>query len=84
MYAGRRNALRAVSLVAAVSMATAAGAPPVHQAPGLAVGSVIHDGLDYESLSVVKTRDADGMRIVVHWTVPDPDAPAGARNRPPT
>jgi outer membrane protein OmpA-like peptidoglycan-associated protein len=79
MYAGRRNALRAVSLVAAVSMATAAGAPPVYQAPGLAVGSVIHDGLDYESLSVVKTRNADGMRTVIHWTVPDPDAPGGRK-----
>ena len=79
VYTGRRNALWALSLVAAVSLATAAGAPPVHQAPGLAVGSVIHDGLDYESLSVVKTRDADGMRTVVHWTIPDPAAPGGRK-----
>jgi outer membrane protein OmpA-like peptidoglycan-associated protein len=75
MYAGRRNALWAVSLLAAVSATNAADAPLVRHVPGLAVGNVIHDGLDYESLSVVKTRDAEGMRTVVHWTVPDPDAP---------
>lgn len=76
---GRRKAVWVFSLIAAASAASAAGTPLVRQEPGLAVGSVIHDGLDYESLSVVKTRDADGMRTVVYWTIPDPDAPGGRK-----
>ncbi|MEP7243750.1 MAG: OmpA family protein [Gammaproteobacteria bacterium] len=70
-----------VASVAVVHTANAANAPLVRQLPGLVIGSVIHDGIDYEGLSVLKAVDADGTRTVFHWTMPDPQAPGGRKEQ---
>jgi outer membrane protein OmpA-like peptidoglycan-associated protein len=67
------------AVVASLAAGMACAASPVHQVPGLTVGSVIHDAVDYESFSIVQKVDADGVTRVVRWTVPDPKAPNGQR-----
>lgn len=65
--------------LASVAAGLACAASPVRLVPGLTVGSVIHDAIDYESFSIVQKVDAEGVTRVVRWTVPDPKAPGGQR-----
>ena len=61
------------------SAAAPAGKPEVRFAPGLTTTAVVHDGIDYEFLSAVKSVDAEGASIAYHWTTPDTSAPGGKR-----
>jgi outer membrane protein OmpA-like peptidoglycan-associated protein len=67
------------AVIASLAAGMASAASPVRLAPGLTVGSVIHDAVDYESFSIVQKMDDGGVTRVVRWTVPDPKAPNGRR-----
>ena len=61
------------------SAAVPAGKPAVRFATGLTTTAVVHDGIDYEFLSAVKSVNAQGASVAYHWTTPDASAPGGKR-----
>ena len=68
---------RALFGALALGVATAAGAGPVQYAPGLITTAAIHDGIDYEFISVVQAVTPENTRVVARWVRPDPSAPGG-------